>query len=488
MKRWIACLAAAVLLLCAMPALAADYPLEEKLLLQIQKSAYRATVTFECQGAATAAMPRETWQMLKALAPRLSLTASHSLFRGSGQAEATLLMDGESAGRSLLLYNNEMMGFASDLMAGADSFYTLPADADAEQLLLGGGDGWPPVWHMILEAQRADAEWQARAEKRLSALRTELEIWLNSYTAYSTGSREDGVDYTELACTLPAPVVKEGVKHMLSCLYADEELLSLLREAVTPREAAAYLQPASLDALLPLVDALPLTGEAAIVRRYDALGEPLLDEISLPFPDSAPLAGLTISLRPAERGREWAFSAAARTGEEYFVTCVSEKAGTYAGAVRAGRAGEESPLIFTYTLTWEDGEEQYSLSTDKFERTVKGLLEIRPGEGMAWPAQSLSLEAQFSSGSLQSSATRLNAALTWRDLEGDATVSAVLESKTAAPFEVARLEDAENAVRLDEMGRGELSALTGRWQESCEDWLDALLLRLTGNTARPTGE
>ena len=59
-----------------------------------------------------------------------------------------------------------------------------------------------------------------------------------------------------------------------------------------------------------------------------------------------------------------------------------------------------------------------------------------------------------------------------RDEDSGAQITAALESKTAAPFDILHLSEVEDAVRLDEMERDDLAALPLRWLESGQEWLE----------------
>ena len=124
MKRFIALFLAALMAFGTVGALAADYPIEEKFYQQVLKSAYRGTLSFSVSGNETKAIPQATFLLLKSLAPRLVVEGDHSLMRGEGQASLRLMLDGQNAGETLYLYDQNLMGISSDLLAGTQVFYT----------------------------------------------------------------------------------------------------------------------------------------------------------------------------------------------------------------------------------------------------------------------------------------------------------------------------------------------------------------------------
>ena len=118
MKRMIALLLALLLAIGCVAAGAEDYTLAQKLYRQTTESAFRGTVTFQVDGVREGA----EWALLKMLAPKLTLEAEHSYYRGEGQATLRLLMDGQDAGTTSLIYNDELMGLRSGLLSDADAW------------------------------------------------------------------------------------------------------------------------------------------------------------------------------------------------------------------------------------------------------------------------------------------------------------------------------------------------------------------------------
>ena len=479
MRKRLFCLAAVMLLLLAAPARAEDYPLEVKLVRQFQESAYRGTVTVQAEGE-TAFFGEELWALIKAAAPRLSVQVNHSRQRGHSQTTAELLIDGESVGITDLREDGVLYAFASDLMAGADTFYAFSADTDVSEWLssLTEQEGaWPSVWPILLSVSRADGEWNARAEKHFEALQMEMEIWLGEMALYDTGTAEDGTEYTELSCVIPDWEVKDEIGRLLSQVYRNEELLGLLRE-ICPGKAQVYLQPGCLNALLQAVNALPLSGDVILVRRFDASGHPLLDEVSLPLAEGAFAEKIVFTARPRDGGRETAVRVFLRDASQARIAWTDAGQQAWAGEIEwTGTDGE--PLALAWDLQWEMGEETFNLSSDKFEKTLRGEMNLSPLNGSGFPAQRLTMEALLYSGSMQSSPTHLNGTLAWTDAESGGKIILTLESRTAAPFAVEEIEE-DNCLRLDEADMETVLSLAVRWAESAGDWTERTARLLMG--------
>ena len=458
-KRIAGALLALLLAASACPALGADVPLEVKFINQVKESAYRAAVTFSAEGDATAALPEELWARILAAAPRLTLTGSHGKQRGEGQAEIALMIDGECAGRTVALYNGELTAFASDLIAGAECFYAFPSGW--------GGGASGAALRMLSAVWSAPEDWRKKAAPYFREIETDLEIWVNTYTEYAVGT-ENGQDYTELASVLPPEAVRAQAGRIVDRVFGSEALLKLLRE-IAPKTALPWLEDRAAGAWKLAAAALEPGGSVTVRRRYDDRGNPLLDEISLPLGGGRAV----LTARPAaDGGQEWGLLLTGEETGELFVTCApAQDNASCRGEIRFRPLRGEA-VGFTYALAWEASDEEYSLSTDKFEKTVSGRLLLTPEEGAGLPAMSLTLEAKFASGSRQTSPTRLDGTLTWRDEDSGAQITAALESKTAAPFDILHLSEVEDAVRLDEMERDDLASLPLRWLESGQEWLE----------------
>ncbi len=490
MKRGIALVLAALLTLAAASALAEDYTLAEKFYQQaVKESAYRGTVTLSVSGAGTAAIGAAEWAGLKSLAPRLSLSIEHATtpYKDEGQATLTLTLDGGVSSKLTYLYDEQLMAFSGTMLGGDTAYYSAARGWNMTELLegfLSDDHTWPPVWQMILAVENAPEEWKARAAGRIGVYETKLGLWMNGYAKFSTG-REGSVMYSQLACSIPAQAVKAEIKQLMVDFYNDAELLTLLREVVSAREAAAYLQPSMMNALFTMLDGLELNGSVEVVRRYDAAGNALLDRVSLPFGGGL-LSALTISCAYQEAGRNWQFAGSLNNGAEFDVSCLMTEETIFTGSVRLVTPEEENAgfvvsdtarntIAFDYNLNWEPGVDVYTLATDRFSREISGSLLIKPREGNL-PEQSLTLEMNMSSGSSKRSATQLNGTLTWRDLNSGASISAILTSRTAAPFAYTTPSALTGAMRLDLLSADTLAAVVRTWTLRAQNYFASLAL------------
>ena len=482
MKRLSALALAVLLLLHLSPAMAAS-TLMEKFIGQMTEQGFLGTVTFSAEGSSTSVMSEDAWAWLKNAAPRITVELAHSFARqADGQANMNLLVDGKAAGSTTLLYNASLVGLNADFLS--DAWYTFARGWDASQLLQLGltnsADEWPPIWHLMLAVQGADDKWKARAEQHYAQYETRISAWMNNYATLAN-VKKSKTNYTELRFSIPAADVIDEIKSLIHDLYKDQDLLSLLREVATSQEAAAYLQPGMEKNFDKMLNQLPLKGTVKVVRRLNADGTSVLDQFTLPFANNQSLEQLVIKRTPKNEDEQWELQGKLRNGQEFDVTCLTAQGGAYSGAVTwklpATDEEREQTIAFHYTASWDEGKEEYSLADDRFTQVKKGSITIRPDDDQT-PAQSLTVEATFSSTSSLRSPSRVDAVLTWQDLDFDAKVTATLSGRTAAPREVTQISSLKKPQRIDQMKQGDLRALLSQWQQQGMVWVQDLAEKL----------
>ncbi|MBQ4075816.1 MAG: hypothetical protein IJD39_11535 [Clostridia bacterium] len=489
MKRLTAILLALMVSLSAWGALAAEETeLPQKFLNQVHDSGYTGAVTFTVEGNETAAIDPVTFLMLKALAPRITVEtgSSYALRQQEGEGVLRILLDGQNVGETVFLYNDELGALSSTLISSADAYYAAPRDWDFAALFSGLSaqeNGWPSLWNALARIEQAPQEWHDQVAVHLLPYETKIGVWINGYAAFSTGM-EGETAYTQLACSIPAQAVKAQIKQLMVDFFEDEDLLSALREVFTAQEAEYYLQPAMMQTFFSIIDQVQMEGNVEITRRYDIQGNSLLDRISLPFPAGQSLSHLTVSLTPDPdvAGQKWAFQGQCQDGTEFDIFCIAGQDMIYTGSVdillpeetddsfAVTDAPARRKIAFDYNLTWDPGQDTYTLATSRYVRTVAGTLLIKPREGSDMATQALSLEARYESGSGKRSATRLNAALSWRDLDTDASITASFTGRTASASAVRSISDYP-ALRLDQMEEEGMNALTQAWTLNLQSWV-----------------
>ncbi|MBR5110656.1 MAG: hypothetical protein IK099_10710 [Clostridia bacterium] len=481
MKRWISIILALLMITGAVSAMAENDTLIDKFYQQAMKeSAYRGTVSFTVIGEETSVIPDDIWAMVKLLAPKLTVTLEHTTQRNKdeGEADLTFSFSGIADAKVSFLYDETLSGVFSEML-NPDAVYTAARDWSWTRLFTASsqeGEGWPPLWQMLLNVLNASESWKERAKPLLENYETEAAVWMNSFASVSTGM-DGGKTYMELSCRIPAREVKEEIKTLLKAFYQDQPLLDLLKEIATPQEAAAYLQPSALNTLTALVDGISMEGNVEIARRHDSSGTVLLDSISFPFAQDALFTRLAFSVTPSDGGHEWRVAGAGKNGAEFDISCEQTSSGAFNGSVAllvpvteegasfvvSDGTPELKPIGFDYSLTWDQGEEAYSLADDRSTQTMRGSLMLRPREGTDLPMQLFTLNAELSSGSSKQSSTHLDGSASWMDMESGAAITAQLSSRTVAPFDYTVVSQAENAVRVDQMSGNKRAALLQDW-------------------------
>lgn len=497
MKRLIALLLSLLLSMGAWSALAAEeIELPQKLLNQLDESGHMGVVSFSAEGDYTAAMDPAVWMLIKSLAPRLTLETGNSYIKRQQEGEGVmrLMLDGQNIGEIVYLYNNDLGAVSSTLLSNTENtYYAAPRDWDLNSILdlfSIQENGWPSLRNVLLKIENAPKEWHDKVAAHIIPYETKIGVWINGYALFSTGT-ENGVPYTQLACSIPAQAVKAQIKQLMIDFLGDDELLSALREILSPEEAAFYLQPGMLNTFFSAIDGVNLSGQIEIIRRYDVQGNSLLDSITLPFPEEMGVIALNVTLSPDEAGEKWTFKGVCRDNTEFDISCIQSEDMIFSGSVYLllPEEGDDSFVVddgslsrreiaFDYNFSWDPGEDIFTLLTSRYSRTVRGTLLIRPKYAGTMPTQAITLEAIFESNADKRSSTRLNASLSWRDMDSNAAITASFTGRTTSPTAVLSLDDVPPALRLDLMEEEGMGALMDSWMQNLQAWAQNTLPKL----------
>ena len=208
MKRGMAFLLAAALVVMCVPALAVSYTVDEKFWGQAGNMAVKGTVTFSVTGNETAAMDAETFQLLKSTLPGSIITFSYSNYPRVGRGGQAVVETGDGAEKKLTyLVEEDKLALGGDMVSGDGTFYLLETDAvQLLSLFRQEESTLPGLADMMQLFEQADETWQAAAQERLALYETRLSMWMNDYTGTAMGQDGDML-YSELNCTLPAQAV-----------------------------------------------------------------------------------------------------------------------------------------------------------------------------------------------------------------------------------------------------------------------------------------
>ncbi len=489
MKRFFALLLALVAALpfLSAPSLAADYTLDEKLVLQLKNgSGLNATASFGITpGARFTAFDEATNALLGALLNGNALNLRYIKTAGTNKGRQELSLSFKKAETEAAWFryaeDGAFAAFSSSLL-GAETYLSAKGDGVIAGLAAGSPSAWPDVLPVLYTLITADNEWSSRAGASLQAYTSRLGIWLQSFTAINTERDAAGQPATRTKIVVPAPAVKAQIKQLLMDFHRDAELASLLKEQLSAREAAAWLEPGMLNAFLSAVDALPLSGDLGVDRLFDNKGALVYSSVSLPMAGFRNIDQVTSTFTAGEGGGETEItvvflppeggSGGAEVSLRYTGGALADGAGasSYSGtlaifpaegygegfAVEGGDA-QAREKTWSFHLYFRSGEESYDPASDRSAREYEATLAVIAGPGGA-AAQHLSMKAQLNSGSNSRSATKFTADLSWEDQETGAAMTARIEGSSVPPWAVPAL-DAPLAIRLDQLSAGQLLLL-----------------------------
>ncbi len=503
MKRVLALMLTAVMLLAALPAAAAtlDYTLEEKLERQLAAgSGFRGEIAFTATGDALASLDAATFASLKLALSVIKVPVTYIRTTGASAAtvaQATLSAGGSETPLLQLVERGDIYTLQSALLSG--SAIAFEKDSGVLERALSQSDSeWPALLPALLRLYSADEAYKTRLETALSPYLTKLGLFVQGYTKVQV-VQGDGKTLTASTVVIPAAAFIAQTKQTLVDVYADDALLALLAERFTARETAAYLQPGMLPTFLATLDSLALSGDIAIKRDFDAQGTLVLSDVTFPFAEGQALRALSVRQTTGEDGATLTtvsgelkkqyetsqngalFEISARSdagdpgetllsGEATLTREPSPDEGFQVGDAQTAQA----PLRAGYSLYINDGAETFDSVADLCARQREITLVLKPLEGDTWNALSLSCKLAMQSGSAKRAAISMTGELSLSDLQTGATLRANLTGRTAAPWTVVASE-AANAARIDLMDA-----------QSLKTYLDQLLTTLkTTLTALP---
>lgn len=297
----------------------------------------------------------------------------------------------------------------------------------------------------------ADNQWRAKASPLMTPYTQELSAWMQGFTAVSTDTLADGSLRTVTDLSLSANEVKSKIKSLLDRFYQDEQLLLVLKERFSLREASLYLNPEMKSGIIGAIDALPLTEDVKITRVFGKSGLES-DSIYLPLAGVEGLESLLYEFKVDEQNlthtaitlKHVADSESGQAKETFIAyTKPQDNSSPVQGSVQVAENGIKK--AYTFELIKEEPEQTFDKTNDLTTQAFTYTLILTPPEAKP---QTIVLQGTLSSGSNTRSATKINATFDWTD-ESGAGVHATINGASTAPWSVAALP--ENIVRLDSM-------------------------------------
>ncbi len=489
MKKRLTPLVLALLMLCSV-ALASEYtPLDEKLKLQVRNgSGLTATLSFEASsGAQMSAVDTATNAMLGALLPGSSIEVRslRALFganKGREELRLTLKKGGQDAGTVVYVADSAVATLASSLI-GTTVLAFGRGDTTLGGLLNSDATAWPGIEPLLMVLNTADNDWRKGADAALDRYAAKVSVWMQGFTKVSTAKDAQDRTFTRTTVSIPAAAVKAQVKQLLMDLYADTELIALLQQRLSAKQAAAYLDRNMMNAFFTALDALPLSRDVAMERVFDATGAisessvvlPLggfrgIDVLETSYTATDALSGnTTVKLHfvaPAGTPAPvWTLAYAG--GSE----AASPETKAYKGTLTIQAKGEDggftvgentavSEVVYGFNLNVTESAESYQQT----ERGMAGkkdyqvTLLVTPETDTNAGAQSFQLNASLSGLSDDRAATAFTGTLVWEDMKTEGSYTMAFEGTSAAPWNIPA-PDLTNATRPDSLTQAQRDAL-----------------------------
>ena len=516
MKKALSLLLSALMIMTALPGLAQDYPLDEKLFKQVKDgSGLKVSIAFEKTGGSFSLFDAAANAALGVLAQGSGLSLRYlkgvGTLKGKEDLQITLMKGDQQLADLSYLKDSRLEALSSSLLGGVG--YADVRDGGVLMALLTGQSAvWPPVEGVLMKVNGAESTWQAAAGRKLEQYMAKLTAWLTGFTQTTTQRDENNGQQTKIVIIVPADQLKAQIKKLLMDMYADQELLALLGQEMNARQAAAYLQPGMMNSFFAALDQLKLTGSVESTRVFDAQARMVESHLVLPMGGARGIQRLIMEDKLTDGGENKAWTlemlpqnAANSVGAVHSLSYVGgsiadapeSKAytGTYTFAPEAGQGGftvnegqkpaAETEKSYSFNLYLSPGAQAQDPVTRRFSREDEITLLVTPqGDGAPAP-QAISLKMRLESGDRTNSATSFKGTLTWQDQGSEALITARIDGASAPPWQIADV-DAAGLTRVDTMSRDQLDSLGKQIRQTLESALAQMVLKLTAPLATVT--
>ena len=508
MKKALSLLLSALLALTALPALAQEYTLDQKLSKQVKDgSGLRMTVTFEKTGGAFSLLDAAANAALGVLAQGSSLSLRSlrgvGTLKGKEDLEVTFTKGDQQLADLKYVKDTQLEALSSSLLGGV-GYVDVRDGGLLLALFTGQNVAWPPVEGVLMKVNSAESTWQAAAGRKLDTYTAKLSLWLQGFTQNSTQRDANNNLQTRSTISVPAEQLKSQIKQLLVDLYSDAELLALLGQELDGRQAAAYLQPGMMNSFFTALDQLKLSGNVEATRVFDAQAKMVESHLTLPLGGARGVQKLIHAYTVSPDGGEsntWTLemapkSAANTLGTIHSLTYTGGRiadapeskayTGTYSLAPEAGQGNftveegqpAQTAQTYAFNLYIGPGKETIDQTTRRSSREDEYTLLITP-QGENGPApQAFSLKMRLESGDRTNSATSFKGTLTWQDQGSEALITAAIDGASAPPWQIADVNPA-GLTRVDTMSKTQLDALGQQIQQTLQSALAQMVLRLS---------
>ena len=512
MKRLLALLLTAVLLLGTLPAFAAEYTLDEKLYKQVKDgSGLKITLKTQKTGGAFSVLDAPTNAMLGALLPGAELAVRYlrgvGTMKGQEETELVLTKNGQTLFDLRHLADSQFEQLTSSLFGATR--YVDRRDGGALMALITGQDPtWPPVEGVLLKLNTAESTWQGAVARKLDAYSVKLTVWMQAFTKTETIYDAAQNPQTRITVTVPAAQLKAQVKQMLLDMYSDAELLALLNQELNAREAAAYLQPAMMNSFFQTLDLLPLTGDLVSQRLLNAAGEVIENRLTLPLGGARGLSRALYTYTLKETGAQTeivleytktnpqnqkgavtalVFEGGQTAGSNEFsyrgTLSIQPEPGSDAFTVDSAE-GDVPARVYAFNLLYAPEDEVVDQAASSSSRDFALTLRIAPQGEAQMAAQSIKANVKLTSRLNSRSATYFTGVISWQDEGSGALIQADISGNTAPPWSMEPV-NAAGATRVDTMTTAQLKQAGESVQNAFLTALSALVMQMMTPTTTP---
>lgn len=464
----------AVLLMSSLSGLAQDLSLDQKLTKQVQNgSGLRLSLEIEPGGQPLSALDSQALAILSALLPGGQISLSYQKGAGVRIGQEDVQLSFTKGGQTLLdarLLRDLNLEQLSSSLLGDLRLVDLRGGSGLVQMFSATFSPWPSMGGLVLKLANAEASWQAAASKKMDQYVVRLTVFLQAFSTTQSLRDENGQLQTQIRLSVPVDQLKAQIKLLLSEMYRDGELLTLLSQQLSAREQAAYLQPAMADGFFSALDALPLTGSLSSIRLVDHLGQLVQHQLSLPMGGVYGLSQLDYAFAATDSGDEHALTLLHLPDAQgkLKTTSLSLSGGKLPGSEEISFAGrlasktihqdlQESQQETALNLLYAPGKDVVSADGDSSSKDIALTLMLIPkGEGAG---SGLSIQGNFTLTSRlrTQSATFIDGSLILKDLEGQGQMLTKLSGNTTSPWVIPPV-DLASSIRLDQMSQQELQA------------------------------
>lgn len=454
MKRFLAVM---LLLMLLLGVAFAEDTLYQKLLYQVQNgSGLQLELRMESEGKLPAWIAGEDSAASSVINGMLAKIHFQQTSFGTQKGREQLMISlnkGETELAKLNYLTDGALESISSSLLGQNSYVAVKGHGIQNFIFQSGA--WPSIEGMLLKMYSKDFAFKGKLQERLIPYANHVRDWLGSKTELKSGG--------DFSVALTKQDIVFELKQLIEMFYADEALLSLLKEAASVEESAAYLDAGIKPLLFSALEAIQLDDNVRITRSFHKNGKLKQSEIVLPFAAGNTIKNIVLQqdLKEDESGKTGImlyYADGSKKGVSY-----EKKGDILEGEIVLGsEKGEQKlPFIVRYSISAPKHDQQ----TQKISQDIKADMKLSDIHILA----DLSLHSEASN----RKPTFVEGKLQIKQNEGALNIA--LQAKSTAPWSIPTV-DVSNAVRLDHASESEKQLIYQQMKDDFIKGLTALFL------------